>query len=291
MEAEPIEAATEVPDWLQELQPPVEDEPEEQELEESVAEAATEEEPAEEIVEEPVAEATTVTTEEELAPEEPAEEEEFFGWSGFEVEETRPQPEPEEAEEEKTITSFGFTGFETEEGEEETPAEEPQQEIETVTEKEEAAVEETPEPPVEEELPEPAPTKLEEAEEVHEAPQTPVAEPPPAVEEEAEPAGEDTTLDLEERSAYVETNESDYEARLELARALWSTGDVNEAIEHYVRLIRTSDLLDQVIDDLESYTEQAPEDPRPLQTLGDAYMKDGELDRALQAYKRAMNLF
>jgi tetratricopeptide (TPR) repeat protein len=129
-----------------------------------------------------------------------------------------------------------------------------------------------------EEITEPEPAKPDiEAREVHEAPEEPVVEMP--------------VLDLKEQIAYVEANESDYQARIELARALWRTGDVEEAVEHYVRLIRANELLDKVIEDLESYAERDPKDPRSLQTLGDAYMKEGELDKALAAYKRAMNLF
>mgnify|MGYP006284805079 CR=1 FL=1 len=140
--------------------------------------------------------------------------------------------------------------------------------------------------------PEPAQPKIR-AREVHRAPQPPAIEPPTeAAEKKTAPTPlEEIPFDLEERAAYVEANESDYEARLELARALWRTGDVDEAVEHYMRLIRASDLLDQVIDDLESFAAQAPKDPQPLQTLGDAYMKDGNLEQALKAYKQAMGLF
>jgi len=260
-EAEAVEAPSEVPDWLQELQPPVEEVAEEME--------------AKEITEEPAAEAAEVTPAAEQPPKEP--EEAFFGWSGFEIEKAEREPEVAEKEEEPII-SFGFTLFEEGEEEEiEAQAVEAEAVPAAPSPEEERALEEVPEAP-------------EEIEEEVAEPEEPIAEALPP-EAEAPVEIEVPRFDVAERAAYVEENKSDYQARIELARAFWNMGNIDEAVEHYTRLIRGSDLLDQVINDLKTYTDQKPDDPRPLQTLGDAYMKEGDLDRALDAYKQAMGLF
>ncbi|MGC9400548.1 MAG: tetratricopeptide repeat protein, partial [Anaerolineae bacterium] len=269
--AEPTPEEAEIPEWLGELQPP--------EVKEvggpHVAEAEAIE-ALEEVEEE--AEAAAMAEEEEA----------FFGWSGFGL--TPPETEPEVVvEEEEWVKSFGFTSFEEDEAEGAEAEEEPIlfEEAQPIEEPRtarpaEATVEPEPEVPTEE--PEGAP----------EAPEEEI--PAVVMEEEAiaakpKPEVLPRVKDLQTYVAYVEEHQDDYQARLKLARALWNSGSVDEAIEHYVRLIRNNELLDQVIEDLQSWAREQPEDPRTLQTLGDAYMKEGNLDQALNAYRRAMSLF
>ncbi|MGC9467903.1 MAG: tetratricopeptide repeat protein, partial [Anaerolineae bacterium] len=156
---------------------------------------------------------------------------------------------------------------------------------------EEPAVEEETTPPKEITEPEAAEeeakpeTALEAAE-----PETTEAE-EPAVAEEAAPVEEVTESDeIDELRDLVKRKRSDHVSRLKLARMLWQGGEVEEAMDHYSRLIRSSAKTDDVISDLEHYVEARPDEPRVLRTLGDAYMKFGELDRALAIFNRAMDL-
>jgi tetratricopeptide (TPR) repeat protein len=87
--------------------------------------------------------------------------------------------------------------------------------------------------------------------------------------------------------AYLKEHPRDYEARLALARALWQADERQEALEAYTRLIRAGKLLENVIPDLESYLKQWP-GVDVQRVLGDAYMKDGRLQEALDIYRRAL---
>ncbi len=87
--------------------------------------------------------------------------------------------------------------------------------------------------------------------------------------------------------AYLKDHPRDYEARLALARALWQASEQQEALEAYSRVIRSGKLLESVIPDLEKYLEQWP-DVSTQRVLGDAYMKEGRLQEALDIYRRAL---
>ena len=75
-----------------------------------------------------------------------------------------------------------------------------------------------------------------------------------------------------------------------LARALWKAGELRESLESYGRLIRSRAKMDDVMDDLQAYSEDRPGDPTLLRTLGDAHMKVGNLQTALELFNRAMDL-
>jgi tetratricopeptide (TPR) repeat protein len=87
--------------------------------------------------------------------------------------------------------------------------------------------------------------------------------------------------------AYLKEHPRDHEARLALARALWQTGEREEALEAYYRVIRVGKFLDSVIPELEEYLEQWPS-VGMQRVLGDAYMKDGRLQDALDLYRLAL---
>jgi len=86
---------------------------------------------------------------------------------------------------------------------------------------------------------------------------------------------------------YLKEHPRDYEAWLALAQALWQAGEREEALEAYTRVIRASKSLESVIAALEEHVEQQP-DVSTQQVLGDAYMKDGRLQEALDIYRRAL---
>jgi tetratricopeptide (TPR) repeat protein len=103
--------------------------------------------------------------------------------------------------------------------------------------------------------------------------------PRPAVAESADPFAAE--------KAYLKENPRDYDARLNLARALWQTGRRREALEAYSRLVRAGKGLDVVITELEEYLEKWP-DVSTQRVLGDAYMKSNQLDKALSLYRQAL---
>jgi len=119
----------------------------------------------------------------------------------------------------------------------------------------------------------------------------PIEEPAAAVEE--APAVEAPIIEeayvepLDDQRAYVKEHRRDYEAWLALARALWQADERSEALEAYSRVVRGGKLLDGVIADMEAHVETWP-DPSAQRVLGDAYMKDGQLQKALDIYRRAL---
>jgi hypothetical protein len=82
-------------------------------------------------------------------------------------------------------------------------------------------------------------------------------------------------------------DERDDQARLELARRLWAAGQKEQAYPEYEQLIK-SELLDDVIADLEKIATDEPSEEPALRLLGDAYMRDNRLQDALVAYRRAL---
>jgi tetratricopeptide (TPR) repeat protein len=87
--------------------------------------------------------------------------------------------------------------------------------------------------------------------------------------------------------AHLKGHPRDYEAWLALARALWQAGEQEEALRAYTRVIRAGKFLESVVPDLEGYMEQEP-DVSTQRVLGDAYMRDGRLQDALDIYRRAL---
>jgi tetratricopeptide (TPR) repeat protein len=77
------------------------------------------------------------------------------------------------------------------------------------------------------------------------------------------------------------------EVRLESARARLQAGQRDEALDEYESLILERERLDTVVADLESVSEQA-QTRRLLRALGDAYMRQDRLQKALDTYKQAL---
>ena len=95
------------------------------------------------------------------------------------------------------------------------------------------------------------------------------------------------TESITEARQRVAVEEDDDQARIEVARNLWTIGQKDQARKEYEKLIK-SPLLDAVISDLENVTADMPSDESVLRLLGDAYMKDNRLEEALAAYRRAL---
>ena len=71
------------------------------------------------------------------------------------------------------------------------------------------------------------------------------------------------------------------------ARAAFTQGDLANTISHYGKLVKTQTLLGEVISDLQKAVVQHPEDIFLWQTLGDAYMRNNQLEEAFDAFSKA----
>ena len=114
---------------------------------------------------------------------------------------------------------------------------------------------------------------------------------PTKIEDDAPPAPDELTKPLAPPG--VEPHQLDAlptepEERLALARAALKSGSWPQALSIYTTLVNSSELLDGVINDLEDGIRNHPEDSAGYQMIGDAYMKDGRLPSALQAYRTAL---
>jgi tetratricopeptide (TPR) repeat protein len=76
--------------------------------------------------------------------------------------------------------------------------------------------------------------------------------------------------------------------RLILARQALESGQWREALAAYTVLVNSAEALDRVMADLEEGVRQHPDDSAGYQLLGDAYVRDGRLPAALQAYRTAL---
>jgi hypothetical protein len=267
---------------FEELEPELEDTLYEEPVAEAVepeleAEAPVVEEPEPEpiiqMVEEPVAEAAEPELEAEALPVEEPEpepvtqmlEEPVVEAAELELEAETPAVEEPEPEPVTQLLEEPVSEAVERELAVETPAvEEP--ELEVVT------------PPVEEPEPEPVMQVAEEPEPVTLMVEEPVAE-----------AAGPTQDELDEMRNHLKRKRSDHETRLKLSRALWNIGEIKEAMKNYGTLIKSGAKMGEIYEDLQQYLTTHPKDSDVLRTLGDAYMKDGDLDRALEIYNEAMN--
>ena len=86
----------------------------------------------------------------------------------------------------------------------------------------------------------------------------------------------------------VEDLPKDAAARLSMARSAQNAGDWSEALTIYETLVSSTEMLDSVIDNLKVGIRRHPDDPNAYQLLGDACVRHGRLQDALQAYRSAL---
>jgi tetratricopeptide (TPR) repeat protein len=124
---------------------------------------------------------------------------------------------------------------------------------------------------------------------LEEAPPPPLEEMPEEelLVEEVAPIAEPLSI-IERYESRLADQPGDHETRLALARAYREQGEAEAALERYRRLIKSAALLDEVIADLVGVATERPDDHVTLTLLGDAYMKDGRLQEALEVYQKAM---
>jgi tetratricopeptide (TPR) repeat protein len=83
----------------------------------------------------------------------------------------------------------------------------------------------------------------------------------------------------------------DYPARLTRARQRRDGGQLDEALSEYRVIIKNApDLLPDVLDDLYASLAELPDHPNLHSVLGDALVCQGEYEKALESYNKAMEL-
>ncbi len=106
--------------------------------------------------------------------------------------------------------------------------------------------------------------------------------PSPAVEEEIV-----APLRVDELLEELKAKPRNYAARLELARLYGEEQDWASALTHYEKLVSARKLLPDVVEGLEALAEEGVERARVYQLLGDTYMQQDQLDKALEMYRLA----
>jgi tetratricopeptide (TPR) repeat protein len=81
---------------------------------------------------------------------------------------------------------------------------------------------------------------------------------------------------------------ADAAERLQLAQAARDKGDIEEAVRIYDSLIISGVYLDKIIEDMQQSVKSYPSNYLLYQVMGDAMMRDGRLQSALEAYRQAM---
>jgi uncharacterized protein HemY len=76
---------------------------------------------------------------------------------------------------------------------------------------------------------------------------------------------------------------------LEAARSAVSSGDLDQALETYSQLVNAGEGLPFVIADMEKALEEHGRQPGLRRLLGDAYSKNGQVQKALEAYRQALD--
>ncbi|MCI0709016.1 MAG: hypothetical protein L0154_02530 [Chloroflexi bacterium] len=131
-----------------------------------------------------------------------------------------------------------------------------------------------PPPPVREVTPEPVA-------------QTPT--PPPTRTPVPESAVAPVPVGYEDYKQRLEANPQDHDTRVNLARNLSKSGNLDESLAHYETLINSSAKLDLVATDLGGLIKNLPRHPKARRMLGDVYMRQGRLQEALDTYRGALD--
>jgi hypothetical protein len=86
----------------------------------------------------------------------------------------------------------------------------------------------------------------------------------------------------------ISTLPADAGKRLEMAKLAREKGEIDRALPIYETLVLSGVHLDRVIDDLQQSAKLYPSNYQLYQLMGDAMMRDGRLQGALEAYREAM---
>jgi hypothetical protein len=114
-----------------------------------------------------------------------------------------------------------------------------------------------------------------------------VPEAPPPAEEKPQPVAEVAIPPevVKEEPEQVEAVEN----RLSMGKAALDAGDLDDALEVFQELVESSETLDQIIESLTQNLDKYAESPAIYEVLGDAQMRNGQLNQALQSYRAAIS--
>jgi hypothetical protein len=87
----------------------------------------------------------------------------------------------------------------------------------------------------------------------------------------------------------LEADPQDHNTRLELARSMLQNNDLESSLTQYQTLVENMGELDNVTTDLLDLVTSRPPHPTLRRVLGDAYMRQGYLQEALDAYRGALD--
>jgi hypothetical protein len=96
---------------------------------------------------------------------------------------------------------------------------------------------------------------------------------------------EDSEIEVAEGEGVGELNQE----HLSAARAALENGDFREATVAYDALLKSGEGLPFLIAELESATAGHSEEPHLYRVLGDAYVQNGQLHKALEVYRTALD--
>jgi hypothetical protein len=87
----------------------------------------------------------------------------------------------------------------------------------------------------------------------------------------------------------VQVTQIDVPETLNNARSRANVNDVDGSLQHYEQLIRANVELDSVVADVTKLMEKFKTTPAVYRVLGDALMRQGKLQAALDTYRKALN--
>jgi tetratricopeptide (TPR) repeat protein len=112
--------------------------------------------------------------------------------------------------------------------------------------------------------------------------------------EAAEPVSAEAVIEEFSEEEAVEAPEplsmvtGDATAKLSVARATLNAGELDDALEIYRDLLEEPAAVSEIIASLTDVLDQYQDQPAVYELLGDAQMRDGQLNRALDAYRAAL---
>ena len=102
------------------------------------------------------------------------------------------------------------------------------------------------------------------------------------------------TTELDEVQVLADLGLGDFgigldQAQLESARNALAGGEIDAALHNYQGLVETGESMHTVISDLERAAELHQDKPMVRRMLGDAYMRNGQINRAIETYRDALD--
>ena len=79
------------------------------------------------------------------------------------------------------------------------------------------------------------------------------------------------------------------EAKLNVAQESLADGRIDDALTQFKELVSEGAGMMAIIAELEQAADAHPQTPALFQVLGDAYMRNGQLQKALASYRSALN--